>query len=325
MPEPAKAEPGIAGSAVAVSGVRSAFAAAKINLSLIVHGRRPDGYHALESLVVFASVGDRLRYEPTGDGGALATTTITGPFAAAIDGPNLIDRARAAFAQASGLAPTGHLTLEKHLPVAAGIGGGSADAAAALRIFQHEAKAAGHALPRGALLSLARSLGADVPVCLDGVPRMMWGVGEALGAPLSLPSLPAVLVNPRVPLATKDVFAALAAKPLGPDGAPEPEHPPALDATDPAAFDRLIDWLMVRGNSLAMPARRLNPQIANVLVWLQECPGVAYAGLSGSGPTCFALFPTVEQAAAATELLRAFAPQWWVQPALLGAAPPDNL
>ena len=276
-------------------------APAKINLTLRVLGRRGDGYHELESLVAFADLSDTLTLHPGGDG----ALDISGPFAAAC-GPaegNLVLKALAALrARIAGL-KAGRFVLEKNMPVAAGIGGGSADAAAALRLL---ARANGLPLGDARLAAAALAIGADVPVCLESHARIMRGVGEELSAPLDLPKLPALLVNPGVPLATRDVFARLAGK-LG----------KASSGEVPRDAAPLLEWLQANGNDLTAPAIACVPVIAEVLSALSALPGARLARMSGSGPTCFALFPTPADAAAAGRALQAGHKDWWIQPATL--------
>jgi 4-diphosphocytidyl-2-C-methyl-D-erythritol kinase len=277
------------------------FAPAKINLTLRIVGRRADGYHELESLVAFADCGDRLTLTPRPD----TALQVTGPFAAACgSGPdNLVLKAATKLAeQVPGLAG-GHFRLEKRLPVAAGIGGGSADAAAALRLL---ASANGLSLDDRQLAGAAIATGADVPVCLEPRARIMRGVGEILGPPLELPKLPAVLVNPGVATATRDVFARFAATPH--HGAP---------LTDPPQHD-LVEFLRAHGNDLTAAALACAPAIGEVLDTLAALPGAQFARMSGSGATCFALFATGEAAGHAAANVRTAHPEWWVAAATLG-------
>ena len=196
----------------------------------------------------------------------------------------------------------GRFTLEKRLPVAAGLGGGSSDAAAALRLLAREN---GIALDDARLTAAAQATGADVPVCVDPRARMMRGVGEILSDPLSLPELPAVLVNPGVAVPTRDVFAALAAPPLSSSGQSEDFLTINADAA------ALVSILSARRNDLETPAIKLQPVIADVLVALQDS-GCLLARMSGSGATCFGLFASRDQAAAAAKRLSAAQPRWWV-------------
>ncbi len=274
-------------------------APAKINLFLHVLGRRDDGYHLLDSLVVFAGVADRLRAAPA----AGLSLTVGGRFGGALaaEPDNLVLRAARALADAAGIAPTARLELDKTLPVASGIGGGSADAAAALRLL---ARLWGIA-PGGSggrpvdLAALAAGLGADVPVCLAGRPARMGGVGEVLAPAPRLPEFGLVLVNPGVPVATPDVFRArtgpFSAQAALPDGWP-----------DAAAMAE--DLAQLR-NDLEAPARGLCPPVGAALDALAARPGCLLARMSGSGATCFGLFPT--PAAAETAAAALARPGWW--------------
>jgi len=267
---------------------------AKLNLALHVRAREPDGYHRIETLFAFCADGDRL--ERT-DVPGLA---IDGPFAGALegDGDNLVTRAAYAFARRFGIAVAGGFRLNKVLPVAAGIGGGSADAAAALRLLarEHGADPAGEPL-----LALAAELGADVPACLLSVPTRGTGRGDRL-VPLghSLPPLPVLLVNPRRPLATGPVFAA-------------------WDRVDRGALaqgDALAAALAGR-NDLEPPARALLPVIGEVVARLAAQPGVRLARMSGSGATCFALFDDDGARNGAAAAIAAAEPGWWLLPTRL--------
>lgn len=280
----------------------AAFAPAKINLTLRVLGRRADGYHEIESLVVFADVGDRLTLTP-GPALSLSTTGPTAVAAGATD-DNLVLKAARAFAERVPGATLGRFRLTKQLPVAAGLGGGSSDAAAALRLL---AEANGILMDDPRIHDAGRVTGADVPVCLDPRPRVMRGIGEILSGPLDVPSLPALLVNPGVAVPTKDVFVALKA--------------PALDQTAPAGEPReqAIESLIDNGsNDLEAPAVRVQPVIAEVLSALRALPGCRLARMSGSGATCFALFESSRRADAAARSLRAAQPGWWVRATKLG-------
>ncbi len=199
---------------------RAEPAPAKVNLTLRVLGRRADGYHDIESLVAFADVGDALTFAPARD----LTLTVRGPTAAAAGdtADNLVLKAARALAERVDGLKLGRFALSKRLPVAAGLGGGSADAAAALRLL---ARANRMTRDDPRLMAAARATGADVPVCLDPRPRFMRGIGEILSEPLDLPRLPAVLVNPGVAVATKDVFAALRLGSVGKAGASSPSWP----------------------------------------------------------------------------------------------------
>jgi 4-diphosphocytidyl-2-C-methyl-D-erythritol kinase len=267
------------------------FAPAKINLTLHVTGQRSDGYHLLDSLIVFAEAGDVVTVEPA----AQTSLTVTGPFAADVpsDGENLV--LRAARLMGEGQA---HITLAKHLPVASGIGGGSADAAATLRALAMMRRSA--LPPRDGVLTL----GADVPACLESRAARMMGVGEVLH-PLAhpLPTVSLVLVNPGRTLSTPEVFAALHRR----DQAPMPRELPRLrDAPELAAF------LAMMRNDLEGAAMRLQPDVARVKSALSAQPGCLLSRMSGSGATCFGLFADPLGAAAAAATLRRAEPGWWV-------------
>jgi 4-diphosphocytidyl-2-C-methyl-D-erythritol kinase len=286
-------------------------APAKLNLYLRVVGRRPDGYHELDSLVAFAELGDVVRAAPSNE----LTLTLDGPFAGALShaGPpadNLVLRAARALAQLTGVRVGARLTLTKTLPVASGIGGGSADAAAALRAL---IVLWGIDPEPTALHALALALGADVPVCLAGSACRLQGIGERLTQLERLPSLPLLLVNPGRPLATKDVFGAR----IGAYSAPLETLPAAPDATALAALVR------AGGNDLEAPARAQLPVIAEILAALRAAPGCRVAAMSGSGATCFGLFDRAESAALAEAYLRAAQPAWWAAATMLkGVAKP---
>ena len=266
------------------------FAPAKINLTLHVTGRRADGYHLLDSLVVFCGVGDRVTLT-AGDGPAL---TVTGPFAAGLSRgeDNLVLRA-AATMDATGVG----FVLDKQLPPASGIGGGSSDAAATLRAL---ARWTGRRLPpAGHVLQL----GADVPVCLKARPALMRGIGEVLTDLPAMPPAWLVLANPGVAVPTGAVFAHLA----------HPDNPPMPDApghwSDVAA---LAGWLAGQRNDLQDAAVGLAPAIGNVLAGLAAQPDCLLARMSGSGATCFGLFADEEGAERAADALRRDRPTWWV-------------
>jgi len=286
-------------------------APAKINLSLRVLGRRADGYHDIESLVAFADVCDRLTLEL---GGAL-TLTVSGPSAAqtGADADNLVIKAARALAARVADLRAGAFELQKSLPVAAGLGGGSADAAAALRLLARANKIPPDD-PR--LHDAARATGADVPVCLDPRPRLMRGIGDMLSPPLPLPRLHALLANPGVAVPTKQVFAGwIPAANSAKDRAATAEDA----ATTKMQNERqLIDWLAQQANDLEAPAIALAPAIANVLAALRGAAGCRLARMSGSGATCFALFASAAQTAAAGKNLRAQYPDWWISETVLG-------
>lgn len=270
------------------------FAPAKINLCLHVTGRRADGYHLLDSLVVFAKVGDRVAVTP-GEG---LTLVVEGPEAKGLSAgdDNLVLRA----ARLMGVSDAA-LALEKNLPVASGIGGGSADAAATLRALS---RLTGKALPGS---SAVLALGADVPVCLTGHPARMRGVGEALSPLPPLPPLWLVLVNPRLAVATREVFGALARC----DGAPVPELP-AKGWTGAAELGQWLDENT--RNDLEPPARGIAPVLAEVGAALWATTGCMLARMSGSGATCFGLYADEVSARAAAALIASAHPEWWIMP-----------
>jgi 4-diphosphocytidyl-2-C-methyl-D-erythritol kinase len=279
---------------------------AKVNLTLRVIGRRVDGYHDLESVVAFADCADRLTLTP----GSELELKMSGPLAGACGetSDNLVLKAARLLGQRVPDLKVGSFTLDKLLPVAAGIGGGSADAAAALRLL---AQLNDLALDDERLLGVALLTGADVPVCLASRPCDMTGVGETL-LPLTLPILPCVMVNPRVPVATKDVFAALGLR----------NGELLVGATDilrgtawPEAGASVEDWVEVlaaSSNDLEAPATRIQPVIGEVISALSATNGAWLARMSGSGATCFAIYENTADAGRAAEKIRLDHPGWWV-------------
>lgn len=285
-------------------------APAKVNLSLRILGRRADGYHELDSLVAFAGVGDELGLTP-GESGGLQ---ISGPFAAGLsEAPdNLVLRAERALREEIAGLRSGRFHLVKRLPVASGIGGGSADAAAALRLL---ARLNGLPLSHPALLAAAGRIGADVPVCLEARARVMAGIGERLGPPLRLPRLLALLVNPGVAVETAPVFRALGLQ--AGEGHAGGVRAFEAEAPLPTTTASLIAALAATGNDLERPARMVAPVIGEVLSALSAQPGCRLARMSGSGATCFALFDDGRASAAAGKLLAKRRPDWWVKPTVL--------
>jgi 4-diphosphocytidyl-2-C-methyl-D-erythritol kinase len=281
-------------------------ARAKVNLTLRVIGRRVDGYHELESVVVFADCADGLTLAP---GGALSLDA-TGPRVTECgdNADNLVIKAARLLAELVPVLTTGAFALDKQLPIAAGIGGGSADAAAALRLL---ARANGIALDDPRLMEAAKRTGADVPVCVASGACIMGGIGEKL-TPLPLPRLSAVMVNPRVGVATKDVFAALGLK----------NGELNVGVTDvvaaPAWPDRdapLSDWIAALSasvNDLEAPAKQVQPVVGEVIALLAACDGALLARMSGSGATCFAIFGSDAEAKAAAQAIHTAHPNWWV-------------
>lgn len=256
------------------------IARAKVNLSLHVTGQRADGYHLLDSLVVFADIGDVITLTP----GPVLSLSVSGPFAEGVPGDarNLVWRA----AELAGW--SGHITLEKHLPHGGGIGGGSSDAATVLRLIGADVN--------------ALALGADVPVCLRNAPTRMRGIGEDLTAVSHGPGGACVLVNPGVHVPTPEIFARLALK----DNPPMPDLPGA-DARGP----EWVSWLAAQRNDLQAPAIAAAPEIGEVLCALEATQDALLVRMSGSGSTCFALYPGMDAARAAQATLRAAHPGWW--------------
>jgi 4-diphosphocytidyl-2-C-methyl-D-erythritol kinase len=284
---------------------------AKVNLTLRVVGRRVDGYHDLESVVAFADCADRLSLAP----GATLNLSTTGPLAQACGAisDNLVLKAAQLLGERVPGLKLGDFTLDKMLPVAAGIGGGSADAAAALRLL---AQANGLALDDARLIEVALLTGADVPVCLASRACVMTGVGEAL-LPLVLPKLPCVMVNPRVAVATKDVFGALGLR----NGELLVGVTDVIRAMawpeDGASVEDWVEALAAGCNDLEAPAMRLQPAIGKVLAALNATDGAWLARMSGSGATCFAIYENTAEAGRAAEKIRRDHPEWWVHAGVL--------
>ena len=271
------------------------FAPAKVNLTLHVTGRRDDGYHLLDSLVMFADVGDRISVEPA----EAVTLDVTGPLAAGVptDASNLVHRA------ATMIGVPGAITLEKNLPHAAGLGGGSSDAAATLKALS---LISGKPVPQG-----TTALGADVPVCLAGVPARMSGIGEDVRPLTDVPDLHALLVNPNIPVLTAEVFKRLRHA----ANAPMPESlPTGLSAMD------FVQWLRIQRNDLQEPAISAEPVVAQVFHTLSVTPGCLLTRMSGSGGTCFGLYADMETAHSAQGRLAETHPGWWVQAVVLKGA-----
>lgn len=280
-------------------------AAAKINLYLHVTGKRADGFHLLDSLIVFVDMGDDLEVAPADD----LTLVLEGPFGpelgrAGDDQDNLVIRAARLLQEKrrdhpTAGAPGARIRLVKNLPVAAGVGGGSADAAAAI-----EALSAlwNLRLPVPDLMALGLQLGADVPACLAGAPVLVSGIGEGLTPAPMLPDFHVVLVNPGVALSTARVFGALT------PGAYGPARP--LDQPVPD-MEHLIHELGQRRNDLEGAAIKLAPEIAQVLQVLEDVPGCRFARMSGSGATCFGIFADAPDAARAAQQIKTAYPDWW--------------
>lgn len=261
--------------------ITEGFAPAKINLSLHVTGQRADGYHLLDSCVMFADIGDRLWFKP----GAEISLKVCGPFSDGVpaDERNLVWKA----ALAAGW--SGHIQLEKNLPNGAGIGGGSSDAAAVLRYLDQA--------------NLAPSLGADVPVCVGASAQRMQGIGDVLTPLGGVAKLWAVLINPGVSVATPDVFKGLVQK-----------QNTAMSVSIPRfnSSRELILWLTGMRNDLEMPAIAAQPIIGDVLDVLSSVPDIGLCRMSGSGGTCFGLFDTQAQAVSIARDLKRSHPNWWI-------------
>ena len=284
------------------------LAAAKVNLDLRVTGRRADGYHELDSLVVFPSIGDLLTFEPAPD----LTLRLEGPKAGSLQdlptGENLVLRAAERLRSLAGTRAGACITLDKRLPVAAGLGGGSADAAACLwglsELWSLE-------VDPSEIFRIGLELGADVPACLNGQACYLTGIGETIAPVASLPSLGIVLVNPGIALSTPRVFKALdgrfsAARDASGTCASE-KH-----ASEERAREVFLAALSTSLNDLEAPAISLVPQIAGCLDALREAPGCLLARMSGSGASCFGLFALPDEAAAAAASIQKFQPAWWV-------------
>ncbi|HSS63148.1 MAG TPA: 4-(cytidine 5'-diphospho)-2-C-methyl-D-erythritol kinase [Gammaproteobacteria bacterium] len=278
-------------------------APAKVNLYLHVTGRRPDGYHLLDSLVVFAGLADRVTLEAADD----FSLSLAGPFAAGLDageGNLALRAARALVAECGGAVGPAALSIEKNIPLAAGLGGGSADAAAVM---------AGLAALSGTGMDAARriapGLGADVPACLRGRSGFVAGIGEEMGPEIPIPGCGLLLVNPGVSLDTRAVFDAFDAADEGHpprDSGPRPPLPSAgLSA------EALAGALAGTANDLTAAAVGLRPEIGAVVDAVEELEGCRFARMTGSGATCFGLFDNPESAAARAETLAAGEPHWW--------------
>ncbi len=265
------------------------LAPAKINLALHVRRRRADGYHELETLFAFLQAGDTISVARA----TVPSFRVTGPFAEGLtgEGDNLVTRAARLFGERFGETGALDIILDKHLPIASGIGGGSADAAATLRAL---ARLQGIAADDAALFAIAEVLGADVPACLLGRSAIGTGKGEQLEPVAGLVDTPVLLVNPGVAVSTGPVFRAW-------DG---------VDRGGIGPGD-LLARAMAGRNDLEPPARALAPVIGDVVALLQVQPGVLLARMSGSGATCFALFDSAEHRARAAALVRAAQPGWW--------------
>lgn len=280
------------------AGATGEHAPAKVNLALHVTGRRADGYHLLDTLAVFTGAGDRIRAAAAGSDGF----AVSGPFAADIpaDGANLVVRARDLLRGIAGAnARPVRIELEKSLPAASGLGGGSSDAAATLRAL---CRLWGLSLSAADLAAAALPLGADLPMCLAARTLRARGIGEALAPVEGLPGLDMVLANPGVAVATPAVFAALAGR----------ASPPLAALPARPDFARVVEWLAAARNDLEAPAVSIAPAIASCLAALRHS-GAALARMSGSGATCFGLYPSRQDAARAAAAIAAGQPAWYVR------------
>jgi 4-diphosphocytidyl-2-C-methyl-D-erythritol kinase len=278
------------------------LAPAKVNLFLNVTGRRADGYHLIESLFVFTELADRI----DGWHSELPHFHVSGEFAGDVtaDQHNLVAKACGIMRRESGVTRALSLCLEKYIPVAAGLGGGSADAAAMLKAL-NEYWALGW--PTEKLARLASELGADVPACLSERAVIARGIGDELSPAPALPKVSLLLANPRVPTATLDVFRVFAKA----NAAIAPRDLPPLPRGW-AKVDALVADLALRGNDLLPAALAVSPAIGEVMAALRAIPEAAYVGLSGSGATCFAILPDDDAAVEAGERLHHDRPGWWV-------------
>ncbi|MGH1353266.1 MAG: 4-(cytidine 5'-diphospho)-2-C-methyl-D-erythritol kinase [Methyloligellaceae bacterium] len=276
-------------------------ARAKINLTLEILGKRDDGYHELRSLVAFADFGDELSFTPDNN----FSLTISGPFATDLVGENLIRKAADFFQARKPGTSSGHFHLKKNLPVASGIGGGSADAAAALRLLLKSTD-----LPHSILNPsvIAKQLGADIPVCLEQNPVLMTGIGEHLSTLENFPALPAVLINPAVPVSTGAIFRNLNARPL-------PSDISALNTCNERLTSQqdILLYMATHKNDLQPIAAELEPVISDVLSTLEKQSGCQIARMSGSGATCFGIFESSHKAEIASAEIQSNHPDWWIQ------------
>jgi 4-diphosphocytidyl-2-C-methyl-D-erythritol kinase len=301
-------------AAIGAEGIPTELAGAKINLALHVTGRRADGYHLIESLVAFADYGDVVGARPASDG--RMRLVVKGPLAEALDkaakpADNLVIRAATELTRAAGpraRLPAMKLFLLKRLPIAAGLGGGSADAAATLRLLDRLWQLD---LGEAKLAEIALTLGADVPMCLQSRPLLARGIGERLTPVLGMPALPVVLVQPRAALSTTAVFARLA---------PGERTPlPPL----PARFKSLLEvifWLRQARNDLAEPAAAVSKSAATAAKALMRDPDCLFARMSGSGAAAFGIFASMKAAERAAARIAERKVNWWIAPVMTRAS-----
>jgi 4-diphosphocytidyl-2-C-methyl-D-erythritol kinase len=277
-----------------------AIAPAKVNLTLHVTGQRDDGYHLLDSLVVFTDAGDIIKVAPAN----VLTLAVSGPFAFGVptDGTNLILRAAETLRRIRGVIKGAAITVEKHLPNAAGLGGGSSDAATTLKLLAKLWDVA----PLPASAPEVLMLGADVPVCMrNPAPTHMSGIGELLAPVAKLPTCALVLVNPKVSVPTGAVFDGLATK----------QNQPMDRIPENLSFADFADWLAAQRNDLQPPAIKTAPAIKAAIDRLNKNPTIVFAGMSGSGATCFGLTKNMADARHAARIIQVAEMGWWVTPA----------
>ena len=281
-------------------GSSKAIAPAKVNLTLHVTGQRDDGYHLLDSLVVFTDAGDVIKVAPANT----LTLAVSGPFAFGVptDGENLILRAAETLRRIRGVIKGAAITVEKHLPNAAGLGGGSSDAATTLKLLAELWEVS----PLSASTPEVLMLGADVPVCMRSpTPTRMTGIGELLAPVPKLPTCALVLINPKVSVPTGAVFDGLATK----------QNPPMDHIPENLSFADFADWLAAQRNDLQPPAIKTAPAIKAAIDRLNKNPTIAFAGMSGSGATCFGLTKNMADARHAARIIQVAEMGWWVTPA----------
>jgi 4-diphosphocytidyl-2-C-methyl-D-erythritol kinase len=290
---------------LATMTLNKTVAPAKVNLTLHVTGQRTDGYHLLDSLVVFTDAGDIITAIPSND----LTLKVTGPFSAGVptNNTNLILRAAETLRRLRGVIKGAAITVEKHLPNEAGLGGGSSDAATTLKLLAK----LWDVPPLPANAPEVLMLGADVPVCLQSpAPTRMQGIGDQLSSVPKLPDCAIVLVNPKVSVPTGTVFDGLATK----------QNPPMDSIPQNMSFDAFAAWLAQQRNDLQAPAIATTPKIASAIAQLQKLPTVAFAGMSGSGATCFGLTKNMADARQAARVIQVAEMGWWVTPAYILSA-----
>lgn len=281
-------------------GSSKVIAPAKVNLTLHVTGQRDDGYHLLDSLVVFTDAGDVIKVAPANT----LTLAVTGPFAFGVptDGSNLILRAAETLRHIRGVIKGAAITVEKHLPNAAGLGGGSSDAATTLKLLAELWEVS----PLSASNTEVLMLGADVPVCMcSPTPTRMSGIGELLAPVPKLPTCALVLINPKVSVPTGAVFDGLATK----------QNPPMDRIPENLSFADFADWLAAQRNDLQPPAIKTAPTIKAAIDRLNKNPTIAFAGMSGSGATCFGITKNMADARHAARIIQVAEMGWWVTPA----------